>query len=273
MTAPPAPLPAPLPASLPASLLEASDLEVVYDHIILALHGVSLAVPERSIVALLGANGAGKSTTLAAISGLVAAENGALTRGTLRYRGEPTHALAPAARVRAGIAHVLEGRHCFPHLSVEDNLIAGALVRRPSRRALRGDLERIYSYFPQLARLRGVPCGLCSGGEQQMVAIGRALIAHPRLVLLDEPSLGLAPQIVHAIFELIRDLRDRDGVSFLVAEQNARLALRYADRGYILENGRVAAAGTAAELTARRDVEVFYLGAGIGRTQVHPVAS
>jgi branched-chain amino acid transport system ATP-binding protein len=258
-----------MPAAAAPPLLEIDDIEVVYEHIILALHGVSLAVPERSIVALLGANGAGKTTTLKAASRLLEAERGALTRGAIRYRGEATESLGPDALVRAGLVQVLEGRRLFPHLSVEENLIAGALVRRPSRQKLRAELDRIYGYFPVLGPLRRRVAGLASGGEQQMVAIGRALMARPRLVLLDEPSMGLAPRIVHDIFEIICALRDRDGVSFLLAEQSAHLALRYADLGHVLENGRVVASGTAAELRARGDVAALYLGAG-RRVAPHP---
>jgi branched-chain amino acid transport system ATP-binding protein len=243
-------------------LLELRDVEAVYDHVVLALHGVTLAVEPGAIVALLGANGAGKTTTLLAASGLLAAEKGAITRGEIRYRGEAVTHVAPRALVRRGVVQVLEGRHCFAHLSIEDNLITGALARRPSRAALRADLDRIYAYFPALVALRRKPAGYASGGEQQMVAIARALLARPTLVLLDEPSMGLAPQIVHAIFEIVARLRRDEGTSFLVAEQNARVALRYADHAYVLENGRVVTGGAAAELAARDDVKELYLGSG-----------
>jgi branched-chain amino acid transport system ATP-binding protein len=243
-------------------LLEIDDIEVVYDQIILALRGVSLVVPRGAIVALLGANGAGKTTTLKAVSALLGAERGALTRGAIRLDGQPLAARSPRDLVRAGVVQVLEGRHCFPHLSVEENLVTGALVHRPSRAELRRGLDRIYAYFPRLALLRRKPAGLASGGEQQMVAIGRALLAEPRLVLLDEPSMGLAPLVVAEIFAIVAELHAKEGVSFLVAEQNARLALRHATHGVVLENGRVVAEGSAAELSARPDVKEFYLGVG-----------
>ncbi|HVK74739.1 MAG TPA: ABC transporter ATP-binding protein [Kofleriaceae bacterium] len=245
-----------------APLLAIEAIDVVYEQAILALRGVSLTVPAGSIVALLGANGAGKTTTLKAASGLLAAERGAITRGAIHVRGRSLVELTPRDLVRAGVVQVLEGRRCFPHLSVEENLITGALVRRPTRAALRAELDRVYALFPRLTRLRRTAAGYTSGGEQQMVAIGRALLARPTLILLDEPSMGLAPQVVEEIFATIRRLHQDDGVSFLVAEQNARLALRYADHGHVLENGRVVASGTAAELRARPDVEEFYLGVG-----------
>jgi branched-chain amino acid transport system ATP-binding protein len=243
-------------------LLSFERVEATYDQMIIALRGVSMVVPEGAIVALLGANGAGKTTTLKAASGLLAAERGAVTHGIIRYRGEDVAASSPRALVAAGLVQVLEGRHCFPHLTVDENLRAGALVRGIGRRETRAGLDAIYDQFPRLAKLRRSLAGFISGGEQQMVAIGRALMARPRLVLLDEPSIGLAPQIVDEIFRDIRALNARSGVSFLVAEQNARVALRHADHGYVLENGRVVASGTAAELSARADVQEFYLGVG-----------
>jgi branched-chain amino acid transport system ATP-binding protein len=256
----------------PEPLLVIRDIEVVYDHVVLGLRGVSLAVAPGQIVALLGANGAGKSTTLKAASGLLAAERGAITRGEVTLHGRiiagtpaqggATTLAAPRALVRDGMAQVLEGRHCFAHLSVEENLIAGALVRRPSRRQLAADLERIYTHFPRLALRRRGPTGYLSGGEQQMVAIGRALMSRPHLLLLDEPSMGLAPIVVHEIFEIVRQLNQRERVSVLLAEQNATLALRFAHHGYVLENGQVVAEGPAAELAARADVKAYYLGGG-----------
>ncbi len=243
-------------------LLEVNDIHALYGQSILALRGVSLTVGEGSIVALLGANGAGKTTTLKAISNLLGAERGRISRGSISWRGKPTDRVDPSDLVRAGIVQVLEGRHCFPQLTVEENLLSGGFVRRLSPRELRRKLEGIYERFPRLRERRKTRAGLTSGGEQQMVAIGRALMTQPRLVLLDEPSMGLAPIIVQEIFEIVRELNRESGVSFLIAEQNANLALRYADHAFILENGRVALGGTAAELSARDDVQHYYLGVG-----------
>ncbi len=243
-------------------LLEVNDIHALYGQSILALRGVSLTVGEGSIVALLGANGAGKTTTLKAISNLLGAERGRISRGSISWRGKPTDRVDPSDLVRAGIVQVLEGRHCFPQLTVEENLLSGGFVRRLSPRVLRRKLEGIYERFPRLRERRKTRAGLTSGGEQQMVAIGRALMTQPRLVLLDEPSMGLAPIIVQEIFEIVRELNRESGVSFLIAEQNANLALRYADHAFILENGRVALGGTAAELSARDDVQHYYLGVG-----------
>ncbi|MCC8953575.1 ABC transporter ATP-binding protein [Bradyrhizobium sp. Pear77] len=255
-----------------SQFLEVDNIEVLYSQAILALRGVSFRVEEGSIVALLGANGAGKTTTLKAISNLLASERGHLSRGAINWRGEITRALDPADLVARGVVQVLEGRHVFPQLTVEENLRSGGFVRRPSRRALADDLERIYTWFPRLRQRRGVRCGLTSGGEQQMVAIGRALMTRPTLVLLDEPSMGLAPIIVEEIFHIIRDLNRNEGVSFLLAEQNAHLVLQFADHGYVLENGKVAASGTAADLAERDDVAQFYLGAAAaGTAAVEPV--
>ena len=241
-------------------LLELEQIKVVYNQVILAVSDISLRVDAGQIVALLGANGAGKSTTLKTISGLVSAERGQLAAGAIRYQGEAiTH--APAAQLAArGLVQVLEGRHCFAHLTVEENLITGALARRASRAELAADLARIYDYFPRLKTRRHSQAGYTSGGEQQMTAIGRALMARPRLVLLDEPSMGLAPLIVEEIFDIVRQLNQQEGVSFLLAEQNANLALRYADAAYIIENGRVGLAGPAAELRGRPDIQAYYLG-------------
>jgi branched-chain amino acid transport system ATP-binding protein len=243
-------------------LLRVDDIEVVYDQIILALRGVSLEVPEGAVVALLGANGAGKTTTLKAISGLLGAEGGAITRGSVQYRGRSVAALGPRALVAEGVAQVLEGRRCFPHLTVEENLTSGALIRRLGRAALRRELEEIYGLFPRLRERRDGAAGLLSGGEQQMVALGRALMSRPRLLLLDEPSMGLAPQVVAEIFATIRTLNEREGMTVLVAEQNANLALRHAHHAYVLENGRVAVEGPAQTLAERPDIKSFYLGLG-----------
>jgi branched-chain amino acid transport system ATP-binding protein len=253
---------APIPASTDF-LLEVSDIHALYGDVILALRGVSLQVAKGSIVALLGANGAGKTTTLKAISNLLGAERGKLSRGGIKWKGEPTDRIDPSDIVRKGIVQVLEGRHCFPQLTVEENLLTGGYLRRLSSHDLRKKVEQIYTWFPRLKERRSSRAGLTSGGEQQMVAIGRALMTDPTLVLLDEPSMGLAPIIVQEIFEIIRRLNRDAGVSFLVAEQNANLALKYADHGFILENGRVAVGGTAAELAARDDVQHFYLGVSV----------
>jgi branched-chain amino acid transport system ATP-binding protein len=241
-------------------ILAVDDIEVMYDRTILALHGVSLEVARGSIVALLGANGAGKTTTLLAISRLLVMDFGEITRGRIRYLGEDVTAADPADLVAAGLVQVLEGRHCFPHLTVEENLIMGATARALPRRALREKLDRIYASFPRLRERRTSLAGYTSGGEQQMLAIGRALMTEPQLVLLDEPSMGLAPQVVEEIFEIVAELNRSAAVSFLVAEQNAALALEYASHAYIIENGQVKTSGSAAELRARDDVQAFYLG-------------
>jgi branched-chain amino acid transport system ATP-binding protein len=243
-----------------APILKVDDLEVVYDGAILAVRGLSLQVDEGTVVALLGSNGAGKTTTLKAISSLIRAESGEVTRGRIAYRGRDVTHADPADLVRSGLAHVLEGRRCFPHLSVEENIVMGDSATRRRRTELKAEIERMYTLFPRLRELRQRTAGYLSGGEQQMLAIARALMTRPRLVLLDEPSMGLAPQIVEEIFEIVRDLNRREGVSFLVAEQNAAVALQYADRGYLVENGRVPSEGTTAELLAREDVNAFYLG-------------
>jgi branched-chain amino acid transport system ATP-binding protein len=247
------------PAGAPA-YLSVNNIEVIYDHVILVLKGVSLEVPEGGIVALLGANGAGKSTTLKAISTLLRGERGEVTKGSIAFRGERVDQLTPNELVKKGMVQVMEGRHCFGHLTVEENLLTGAFTRNVSRSELREDLERVYHYFPRLKTRRNSQAGYTSGGEQQMTAIGRALMARPSMILLDEPSMGLAPQIVEEIFEIVRDLNQREKVSFLLAEQNTMVALRYADFGYILENGRVVMEGDAKELVANEDVKEFYLG-------------
>jgi branched-chain amino acid transport system ATP-binding protein len=244
------------------ALLELDQVEVVYDEIIVALRGVSLRVPSRGIVALLGANGAGKTTTLKAASGLLAAERGKVRSGSIAYRGRPLRARSSCELVREGLVQVLEGRGCFSHLTVEENLATGAFARRASRRDLRESVEGVYERFPKLRERRRTAAGHLSGGEQQMLAIGRALVGRPTLVLLDEPSMGLAPKVVEEIFALVSELHSRDGVSFLLAEQNAAAALAVASAAYILENGRVVASGTAAEVRARGDVRDLYLGVG-----------
>ncbi len=249
------------PAAAPAApILSVNNIEVIYDHVILVLKGVSLEVPEGRIVALLGANGAGKSTTLKAISNLLAAERGDVTKGTIEFKGRRVDKLTPNQLVRMGVCQVMEGRHCFQHLTVEENLLTGAFTRRISRAELRADLERVYHYFPRLKQRRSSQSGYTSGGEQQMTAIGRALMAKPTTILLDEPSMGLAPQIVEEIFGIVRDLNAKERVSFLLAEQNTMIALRYANYGYILENGRVVMDGDAGELANNEDVKEFYLG-------------
>jgi branched-chain amino acid transport system ATP-binding protein len=249
-----------------APLLAVNNIEVIYDHVILVLKGVSLQVQEGSIVALLGANGAGKTTTLKAISNLLASERGDVTKGSIAFRGERIDRLTPWDLVRLGVVQVMEGRHCFQHLTVEENLLTGAFTRRGGRAAIRDDLDMVYRFFPRLKERRRSQAGYTSGGEQQMTAIGRALMARPRMILLDEPSMGLAPQIVEEIFGIVRDLNRSQGVSFLLAEQNTSVALRNADYGYILENGRVVMDGPAADLASNEDVKEFYLGlSGAGR--------
>jgi branched-chain amino acid transport system ATP-binding protein len=241
--------------------LEIRNMEALYGQAILAVRDVSLEVGEGKIVALLGANGAGKTTTLKAVSNLLGPERGKVSRGSILWQGEPVKSLSASRLVAKGVVQVLEGRHCFPQLTVEENILAGGFVRKPSRAQLVADLEQVYAWFPRLKDKRKTRTGLTSGGEQQMVAIGRALMTKPKLVLLDEPSMGLAPIIVQEIFEIIRTLNTQSGVSFLIAEQNVNLALKYADYGYILETGRVAVSGSADELRIRQDVHDFYLGA------------
>jgi len=241
-------------------ILAVKNIEVIYDHVILVLRGVSFEVPQGKIVALLGANGAGKSTTLKSVSTLLASERGEVTKGSIEFRGQRTEALAPGEMVGMGMVQVMEGRHCFGHLSVEDNLITGAYARPINRAQVRDELEKIYAYFPRLKTRRTSLAGYTSGGEQQMVAIGRAMMAKPSMLLLDEPSMGLAPQIVAEIFEIVRELNQKEGVSILLAEQNTNVALKYADYGYILESGRIMMDGTAKELSENADVKEFYLG-------------
>ena len=243
-----------------AVALSVNNIEVIYDHVILVLRGVSLDVPEGGIVALLGANGAGKTTTLKAISNLLRAERGDVTKGMIEYRGERIDRLTPNDLVRRGVCQVMEGRHCFAHLTVEENLLTGAFTRKGPRGETAAALDRVYHYFPRLKERRGSLAGYTSGGEQQMTAIGRALMAQPSMILLDEPSMGLAPQIVEEIFSIVQDLNAKERVSFLLAEQNTMVALRNAGYGYILENGRVVMDGVASELLHNEDVKEFYLG-------------
>lgn len=241
-------------------ILAVNNIEVIYDHVILVLKGVSLEVPKGGIVALLGANGAGKTTTLKAIANLLRAERGEVTKGSIEFEGEEVQHLSPHELVQRGCIQVMEGRHCFEHLTVEENLLTGAYTRRAGRQEIKDDLEMVYHYFPRLKERRRSQAGYTSGGEQQMVAIGRALMAHPKMVLLDEPSMGLAPQLVEEIFEIVARLNKEEGVSLLLAEQNTSVALRYASYGYILETGRVVMDGDAKTLSENEDVKEFYLG-------------
>jgi branched-chain amino acid transport system ATP-binding protein len=248
-----------------ASFLSMNNIEVVYSSVILVLKGVSLAVPKGGIVALLGANGAGKTTTLKAISNLLHAERGEVTKGAILFDGEQVHRLSPNDLVQRGCIQVMEGRRCFAHLTVEENLMTGAFTRRDGKAAVARDLELVYSYFPRLKERRESTAGYTSGGEQQMCAVGRALMSRPKMILLDEPSMGLAPQIVEEIFEIVKNLNGKEGVSFLLAEQNTNMALKYASYGYILENGRVVMDGEAKALRENEDVKEFYLGVAEGK--------
>jgi branched-chain amino acid transport system ATP-binding protein len=241
-------------------VLQVSNIEVIYDHVILVLKGVSLEVPEGGIVALLGANGAGKTTTLKAISNLLHAERGEVTKGSIAFKGDRIERLNPNELVRRGCIQVMEGRHCFEHLTVDENLLTGAFTRKDGRSAIAADLELVYGYFPRLRERRGSLAGYVSGGEQQMCAIGRALMSRPDMILLDEPSMGLAPQLVEEIFEIVKRLNEEEHVSFLLAEQNTNIALKYARYGYILENGRIVMDGEAKQLRENEDVKEFYLG-------------
>jgi len=252
-----------VPSAAPAeAILSVNNIEVVYDHVILVLKGVSLEVPAGGIVALLGANGAGKTTTLKAISNLLHSERGEVTKGSIVFDGEAVQGYPPNELVRRGCIQVMEGRQCFGHLTVEENLLTGAFTRRDGKAAIRDDLERVYAYFPKLMERRNSIAGYTSGGEQQMCAVGRALMSRPKMILLDEPSMGLAPQIVEEIFEIVHALNEKEKVSFLLAEQNTNMALRYARYGYILENGRVVLDGDAQHLRENEDVKEFYLGMG-----------
>ena len=242
------------------TLLEVNNIEVIYNHVILVLKGVSLSVPKGGITALLGGNGAGKTTTLKAISNLLHSERGEVTKGTISYRGERVQDLDPAALVKKGVIQVMEGRHCFEHLTVEENLMTGAFTRKDGKGAVEADLQMVYDYFPRLKERRKSQAGYTSGGEQQMCAIGRALMSRPETILLDEPSMGLAPQLVEQIFGIVKDLNEKEGLTFLLAEQNTNVALRFAHYGYILESGRIVMDGPAAELRENPDVKEFYLG-------------
>jgi branched-chain amino acid transport system ATP-binding protein len=253
-------------ATTPAAdtILSLNNIEVIYDHVILVLKGVSLHVPRKGIVAILGANGAGKTTTLKAISNLLKAERGEVTKGSIVFEGERVDRMSPNELVRRGCIQVMEGRHCFGHLSIEENLLTGAFTRRDGNAAIKRDLEKIYELFPRLKQRRNSQAGYTSGGEQQMCAVGRAMMSKPKMILLDEPSMGLAPQIVEEIFEIVRRLNAEDGVSFLVAEQNTNMALRYATYGYIMETGRIVMDGDAKMLRENEDVKEFYLGVSEG---------
>jgi branched-chain amino acid transport system ATP-binding protein len=264
-------VPIPEPTMQPASLAETAEpilsvnnIEVIYDHVILVLKGVSLTVPRGGIVAVLGANGAGKTTTLKAISNLLKAERGDVTKGSIVFEGERVDAMSPADLVRRGCIQVMEGRHCFGHLTIEENLLTGAFTRRDGGAAIKRDMEMVYTYFPRLRQRMKSMSGYTSGGEQQMCAIGRALMSRPKMILLDEPSMGLAPQIVEEIFEIVKDLNAKEGVSFLLAEQNTNMALKYATYGYIMETGRIVMDGDAKSLRENEDVKEFYLGISEG---------
>jgi branched-chain amino acid transport system ATP-binding protein len=248
----------------PNILLNVNGIEVIYNHVILVLKGVSLQVPEGGIVALLGGNGAGKTTTLRAVSNLLHGERGEVTKGSIELRGERIESLTPAQLVHRGVIQVMEGRRCFAHLTIEENLMTGAYTRKESKAEINASLEKVYAYFPRLKIRRTSQAAYTSGGEQQMCAIGRALMSNPKMVLLDEPSMGLAPQIVEEVFEIVRDLNTKEKVTFLIAEQNTNMALRYSHYGYILENGRVMMDGKAQELRENEDVKEFYLGAASG---------
>ncbi len=242
------------------ALLDVNNIEVIYNHVILVLKGVSLHVPKGGITALLGGNGAGKTTTLKAISNLLHSERGVVTKGSVNYRGREVHSMDPEALVKMGVMQVMEGRHCFEHLTIEENLLTGSYTRSDGKSAIANDLEKVYNYFPRLKERRKSQAGYTSGGEQQMCALGRALMSNPETILLDEPSMGLAPQLVEEIFQIVKSLNEKEGVSFLLAEQNTNAALRFAHYGYILESGRVVMDGPANELRENPDVKEFYLG-------------
>ncbi len=255
----------PRASNAPDTILSVHNIEVVYDHVILVLKGVSLEVPRGGIVALLGANGAGKTTTLKAISNLLHAERGDVTKGSIEFDGNEVQDLSPNELVRRGCIQVMEGRQCFAHLTVEENLLTGAFTRRDGKAAIRRDIDLVYGYFPKLAERRNAVAGYTSGGEQQMCALGRALMSRPKMILLDEPSMGLAPQLVEEIFDIVKNLNEQENVSFLLAEQNTNMALKYARYGYILENGRVVMDGEAKALRENQDVKEFYLGIAEGK--------
>ena len=257
--------PASAPQTAVEKILSVNNIEVLYDHVILVLKGVSLEVEKGGIVALLGANGAGKTTTLKAISNLLHSERGEVTKGSIVFEGAEVQDLSPNELVRRGCIQVMEGRHCFGHLTIEENLLTGAFTRKDGKAAIARDLELVYGYFKRLRERKSSMAGYTSGGEQQMCAIGRALMSRPKMILLDEPSMGLAPQIVEEIFEIVKDLNAKENVSFLLAEQNTNMALKYARHGYILENGRVVMDGDAKALSENEDVKEFYLGIAEGK--------
>jgi branched-chain amino acid transport system ATP-binding protein len=244
-------------------VLNVNGIEVIYNHVILVLKGVSLQVQEGKIAAILGGNGAGKTTTLRAISNLLKAERGEVTKGSIELRGERIENQTPADLVKKGVVQVMEGRHCFAHLTIEENLLTGSYTRT-DKGEIEANLEKVYNYFPRLKERRTSQAAYTSGGEQQMCAIGRALMANPSVILLDEPSMGLAPQIVEEVFEIVKDLNQREKVTVLLAEQNTNMALQYADYGYIMESGRIVMDGAAADLRSNEDVKEFYLGVGGG---------
>jgi len=250
----------PASATQPETLLEVNNIEVIYNHVILVLKGVSLQIPKGGITALLGGNGAGKTTTLKAISNLLHSERGEVTKGSIEYRGKKIQDLSPEQLVKNGVIQVMEGRHCFEHLTIEENLLTGSYTRRDGAKAIANDLDMVYTYFPRIKERRKAQAGYTSGGEQQMCALGRALMSRPEMILLDEPSMGLAPQLVEEIFGIVKNLNEQEGVSFLLAEQNTNAALRFAHHGYILESGRVVMEGPADELRENPDVKEFYLG-------------
>ena len=251
------------PASTAAPLLVVNGIEVIYNHVILVLKGVSLSVPQGGIVAILGGNGAGKTTTLRAISNLLKGERGEVTKGSIELDGERIENLSPSDLVKRGVVQVMEGRHCFAHLSIEENLLTGAYTRT-SKGEVAANLDKVYNYFPRLKTRRTSQAAYTSGGEQQMCAIGRAIMSNPRMVLLDEPSMGLAPQIVEEVFNIVQDLNQKEKVTFVLAEQNTNMALKYADYGYIMESGRIMMDGAASDLANNEDVKEFYLGMGGG---------
>jgi branched-chain amino acid transport system ATP-binding protein len=246
-------------------ILDLNNIEVIYDHVALAIKGVSIAVPRGGMVALLGANGAGKSTTLKAISGLLRPERGQVTRGELRFMGQDIDALLPQHRVRLGIVQVLEGRRVFEHLTPDENLVAASAVVGGSRAQVQRDKDMVYAYFPRLHERRGAQSGFLSGGEQQMLAIGRALMTKPKLLMLDEPSLGLAPFLVAEIFGIVQKINQQEGLSVLLVEQNALAALEVVSHGYLMENGRIVMHDTAAAMKQNPDIQEFYLGGSEGR--------
>ena len=251
------------PTTPATPVLNVNGIEVIYNHVILVLKGVSLTVADGQIAAILGGNGAGKTTTLRAISNLLKGERGEVTKGSIELRGDRIENLSPADLVNRGVVQVMEGRHCFAHLTIEENLMTGSYTRNDKAEIAR-NLEKVYAYFPRLKTRRTSQAAYTSGGEQQMCAIGRALMTNPSIVLLDEPSMGLAPQLVEEVFNIVRDLNTKEKVTFLIAEQNTNMALKYADYGYIMESGRVVMDGAAADLRNNEDVKEFYLGMGGG---------